>query len=231
MNCREFERVWNGRLDCRAPATAADEPALEAHAAACSSCRAVATRYRTLQTAIGALRPLPSPPADFADRVLTEIGQPVAQGNPIAGRLFTLRARPARLAAAASVLLAALLALRFGGGGPPARKPAPKPEPARVVRAIDPHALGNALATATSATLELARETSGPAARIGREVLVSARPALPHASAELSLAVGVEPDASSVLPSVGDRIQDGVKPFSGAARSAFGFLLAPTAGG
>jgi hypothetical protein len=83
-----------------------------------------------------------------------------------------------------------------------------------------PRPLLESVADATSATLALARETSAPAARIGREVLSSAN--LSSTDWTVSLPSN---EAGNVLQSVGSQVEAGVRPLSGTARSAFGFLL------
>ena len=64
---------------------------------------------------------------------------------------------------------------------------------------------------------------ASPAARIGREVLGSA--SLPSTTLELPEPVS---PAVEVLQGVGSRVQAGVRPLSGSARHAFGFLLGPS---
>jgi hypothetical protein len=88
----------------------------------------------------------------------------------------------------------------------------------------DPGPLTDALADATSATWDLAREASAPAARLGRDVLgAAALPGSPTAPET------PDPSASAavVLRQVGDRVNEGVRPLSGSARHAFSFLLGP----
>jgi hypothetical protein len=226
MNCGDFERAWNERLDARDAAPPEIARAIAAHAAECPACQVVASRYQTLERALRMWGPGPSVPADLADRVLAS---PVLADVPTP-RLLRLHPGFAALAAAASVLVALLLGLRSGGVDPRRETPLARPEPPRVVRAIDPHALSEALASATSATLDLARETSAPAARIGREVIASAEVSLSESGPKLPITVDVEP-ASGVLQSVGDRVNAGVRPLSGTARHAFGFLLGSAVGG
>jgi hypothetical protein len=212
MLCSDFERLWNEQLDARGDASAEMEHALETHAAGCESCRTIASRYQTLRTVLLSLGAPPSPSVDFVERFLE--GREAARvASP---RTLRFWAAGLPIAAAASLLLAVGLA----------RRPGPSETPAvtetRVVRAIDPQSLSAALAEAQSATLELARETSAPAARIGREILGSA--SLP--SATLTLPERVTPSVD-VFQGVGDRVQAGVRPLSGSARRAFGFLLGP----
>jgi len=125
------------------------------------------------------------------------------------------------LATAAALLLAVGLGPRVWRTG---RGPAPtltETTPRPPVRAIDPDDLGAALVDATSATLFLAREASAPAARVGREVLAEAD--FSGSTPAVGLPEGVVPTA--VFRGVGERVNAGVRPLSGTARSAFGFLL------
>ena len=77
-----------------------------------------------------------------------------------------------------------------------------------------------ALADATSATIDLARETSAP---VGRVVLASTR--ITASEPSLPLRVPSVVPTADVLRSVGNRVGAGVKPLSGSARGAFGFLI------
>jgi hypothetical protein len=113
-----------------------------------------------------------------------------------------------------------------------------------------PPTLDRALADATSATWDLARSASEPAARIGREMLdatartgdpaenrpTDASAAMPPGTAEalVDLSVSVPSldalgsdaiGASRVIEQVGDQLSAGVQPLSSTARHAFGFLL------
>ncbi len=107
-----------------------------------------------------------------------------------------------------------------------------------------PRAFDRAVAEATSATWDLARSASEPAARISRDVLDAGastdegpaqRPVAPEEGiAGLSLPIPAlgpfGPDraaASAVFQQVGDRLSAGVEPISDTARHAFGFLLGP----
>ncbi len=109
--------------------------------------------------------------------------------------------------------------------------------------------LNRALADATSATWELARSASEPAARIGRDVLdattraedvvsepepeapTSVADRLVTATGALTLPVPslapFAPDPSAALQQVGDHLASGVRPLSDTARHAFGFLIGP----
>ena len=128
------------------------------------------------------------------------------------------------MAAAAALLAASALGLRAWVSWVKAPGPGPAPAPAHV-RAIDPGDLTEALADATSATWDLAREASAPAARVGRQVLDDAA-AIPGTPSALAMPVAVAP-APEVWQTVGDRLSAGVRPLSGTARRAFSFLLGP----
>jgi hypothetical protein len=108
----------------------------------------------------------------------------------------------------------------------------------------DRRGLHLALAEATSATWDLARSASLPAARISLEVLDATTRAEGHASEhqagldpappEVSVAVpslfskGTDPSgAAAVWQQVGDHLAAGVRPLPSTARQAFGFLLGP----
>jgi hypothetical protein len=216
MNCRDFERAWNHRLDAREEPPEAEGVSLEAHAAECPACRSLAVRYRTLRQALAAWGPPPAVPEGFADRVLQHLD--VAEVRP-ASRAVALRAWWIPIALAASLVLVVLLANRQAERGGRAE---PGPAPAPSVASGDPRPLTDALAEATSASWDLAWHASAPAARIGRQVIDSASVRLP--SATLSSPVRVRP-VSGVLQSVEERVNAGVRPLSGSARRAFGFLL------
>jgi hypothetical protein len=211
MNCQEFERLWNERLDTRGAFAPELEHALDSHAAGCTDCRVVAARYRLLRQALAALAP-PTPPAGFASRCLA-----VPERAPWRWSRFAPARAGVRLAVAAALVWGVLIGLwsitpheKTQIGGRPQQEPG---------------LLTDALAEATSATWELAVETSGPAARIGRDVLDVA---VSDASSDIaSDAPSAANAASDVFHSVGQRVGEGVKPLSGSARHAFGFLLGP----
>jgi anti-sigma factor RsiW len=197
VTCDNFERLWHDRLDARGAASPAAERALDDHAAACPHCAAVAARMRTLAAALQGWGPPPSAPAGFASRVL-------AAYEAERRRVVRFPARSWRWVAAAAVLAAGTAALTW------------------VVRPRASREDGG-LAEATLATIDLARATSAPAARLGRQVLTSVAPGEGPA---LMLPTALEPPAD-VLQSVGEGVNQGVRPLSGSARHAFGFLLGP----
>jgi hypothetical protein len=242
------------------------EAVLLAHAAGCPECRPIAVRYQVLRHAIRAWRQPPVPPADLVHRILstpfdTTPGTWEAAARRARGAWREHRSHIAIVSGlAASVLVAALMGLtlqrisrdRMDGPATPVQTAqndldsvtGPQKAPDRSA------ALNQAFAEATSATWDLARSASGPAARISRDVLdattqgnprpgetpTDASSTAPAGTIEglASLTVPVPslepltPDASAasaVLQQVGDRLSTGVQPLSSTARHAFGFLL------
>lgn len=214
MNCGDFERAWNDRLDAGATAAAGADPVMEAHAAACPACRSLGARYQAISTL--ALAPTTEVPTGFADRVLAASAAEVSR---------PLRAWLVPLSAAAAVIAAVAVGVHTGTVGRWGSKP-PRGPVARV-RPIDTEGLSEALAVATSATWDFAREASAPAARVGRQVIGSA--GLPGAPRSIGLPGRSARPSADVWRSVGDRVNAEVRPFEGTARHAFGFLLGPTA--
>ncbi|MDR3636781.1 MAG: hypothetical protein P4L84_23455 [Isosphaeraceae bacterium] len=214
MNCQDFEALWNERLDRRDAVPPDVEYALEKHATECPECRARGARFLLLSHAIGNL-PSVRPSAAFVDDCMTALRRPALL--PSGGRAVWLRRLAAPLAAAACLTLIVLVGLRQAG---PARPPQ------AVAPAVpDATSFPDALADATSATWQLALEASAPAARIGRDVLDSAVDQDP--SATRALLPSATSTASGMLQTVGERVNEGVRPLSGSARHAFGFLLGP----
>jgi hypothetical protein len=214
MNCVDFERTWNELLDARGVASPEVERALETHTAGCASCRSISLKYQTLRHAIQAWDTPPAPSAGFVSRVL-EAHQASAAGRPRGTLTFPWIVR---FAAAAAALLGGVSIIRL-----PFTKQTQHNSAPAVVAAQENRPLSAALADATSATLDLAREASAPAARIGREVIAEA--AVPE-QGRLILPVSIAP-ATDVLQSVGNGVNRGVRPLSGTARQAFGFLMGP----
>ncbi len=228
MNCQDFERYWNEWLDAEhdtafgvaANRSLNDLPSrtdLDAHAASCPACAAIHVKFDTLRTAIAALPAPPAPSPEFVARL-----HEVAKESPRTLLAFPSRNRWLITAAAALVVLGVTLAVV---------RPWTQAEKAPVLVAhneVEPRSITAALAEATSATLDLAREASAPAGRVGREVLSSA--GLPDASnSDISLDIPAAP-SSDLLNSVGHSVGEGVKPLSGSARQAFGFLIRATTG-
>lgn len=222
MNCRDFERVWNERLDVRhVPPSAEAEGPLETHASSCPACLGLAARYQALRQALAALDGPPVPPG-FADRVLAAYTEEPASVEPPARRRWRAGGLVS-VAAAAAVVAAVVVGLKIPpSAAPPALPPASPEAPVAQARPIDAQGLSEAVAVATSATWDLAREVSAPAARVGRQVIVSAR--LPGDRPIVNFPVSVAP-AVEVWRRVGDTVSAGVRPLEGTARHAFGFLI------
>jgi hypothetical protein len=230
MNCREFETSWNDLLDARSADVSELEQAIEAHASACGRCRAVSSRYQMLRQAISAWSPPPAASAESLER-LYELTVPSTSLV-----IHHRRSRLARLVPLAAA--AALLALAWVGWS--ARQPGPLGEnPAPVSNTAFPAAIGPlmkgrsldvALAEATEATIDLAREASAPAARIGREILDLDNSKGSALIEEPAVIAADESSASDVIHKVGQRVNAGVKPISGSAHHAFGFLFGPPPG-
>lgn len=212
MNCDDFERLWNVRLDARGEPDAALEHRLDEHAAGCAACRALAARYRLLTQAIARVPGL-APSAGFTERCLAEVSRGYAAPRARATRPWHYAVR---LAAAACLLAAVAVGFYRAWD---------REEPKVVAAPPEPRALPDALADATSATWDLALEASAPAARIGREVLGSA--VEPVSSESRNWLPATAETASDMLHNVGERVNEGVRPLSGSARHAFGFLLGP----
>jgi hypothetical protein len=254
MNCHDFQRKWDELLDSETPTRPplTDwEDALREHAAGCDACRQLAARYHVLRHALRAWAHAPRPSADLSDRILAAASAPrgsawAAGGTPARAR------RPWRLlASAAAAAIAAALVLPALHGLIESQRPgrpltAPNAELHSVASRETGHHdyadLERALAEATSATWDLARSASEPAARISRDMLdatIQTQDALPDqglSPVEAGPAVAVArlipqaPDAettSAVLQQVGDHLAAGVRPLSSTARHAFGFLLGP----
>jgi anti-sigma factor RsiW len=98
---------------------AGNDEAVDAHLAACASCR---TNYQELQRVLAAVDTLPVPelPADYGQRVWRRIEPGLASGWRARWRLFPSIPRWATAGAMAALLLAAFLVGRFWPGGEPA---------------------------------------------------------------------------------------------------------------
>jgi hypothetical protein len=211
MNCREFEERWNEILDARSVGLPEIERDLEAHAARCESCQAISARFQVLRQAVAAWGPAPTLSADALLRIRR------ATVAPRPRRSLGLWARIAiPLAAAAAILgtVGVWNSRRAEHDTPISESPITSLSTTRPIE--------SALERATTATIDLAREASAPAARIGRDVLTPKEPA-PATEAAASDADFASAVAVDLLQSVGDR----VKPISGSARHAFSFLLGP----
>ncbi|WP_435015665.1 hypothetical protein TA3x_003209 [Tundrisphaera sp. TA3] len=208
MTCDDADRLWHEILDGRGDPRPGPDALLAVHASSCDRCRAASARYRVLSTALLAPRPVPDPSPDLERRILDawEAGRP-RPARPLPRRILWLAP-----ALAASILALAWIAAR---PGPPPPRPS-RPE-------IGIH-LASALTDATSATIELARGVSAPAARIGMDVLDLDDEAADPSDDDPGDAVRAQ-DAIDLLRLMGDRIDEGARPLSGSALHAFEFLL------
>ncbi len=205
MTCREFLDLWNARLDGSEAPSLAD---LERHSAGCEACRARGQGFAAIAQGLPKLATL-APPPGFADRVVLALAAPEPR---------TIRFPRPWAASIVGLAAAASIALVFVR---------PRPAPAPILAAPPPRSLALAFSDATTATLDLAREASAPAARIGHDLLGSASPsALPSpAIGRLDPSGAIEP--TGMVETIGRKVEAGVGPLTGSARSAFGFLSLP----
>jgi hypothetical protein len=266
MNCQEFDDRWNDLLDIetagrhtqRTGATgdhndpSPDDLAVRGHAQACARCRPIHDRYERLRQALRArdtgFRPIPVPTPDLTRRILA------ASCSPPRRRFWRTALPIAAGAIAASVLLALAIAAmpwslrrlatdrRNQIASRPQRSVSAPPLEHRS-RGRD---LTEALAEATEATWDLAWTTSGPAARLGRQVLVAATSTDDDANsgstgtsdprlglgalAPVFRVVSDSAPGSELIQKVGDGLSASVRPLSSSARQAFGFLRTPMLG-
>ena len=212
MNCTEFRKSWNARLDDPAALAIDSSEALDAHASACAPCRRLAAGFRLMASPL----PPPAVPYGLADRAVDawSLSDDRARRIP----RLAQRGRVMGWATAAAVLV--ILVPPSGRmGREPMLPGVPPPAPAA-------RPWTTALAEATAATLDLAREASAPAARIGQDVLLAGR------SADVSWPVAIERPAapSEMLESMSRSVNSSVRPLTGSARRAFSFLIAPGRG-
>jgi len=211
MDCQDFESWCRRRFDERRSfASTADAPDVAAHVASCATCRAAIARYGRLEAAIGLWSGTAVPTAGLSDRIVAAV---LHDRRSVS--ILTIRRR-ALFATAALLLVALGLGIRHS-------LISSRSDAVAVVATPNPPPLPDALAAATTATLDLARKTTEPASRVGGRVIAQAK--LPT-SPQLSLSMPVRP-ASRIISVLGDDVNRGVKPLSGSARNAFGFLLAP----
>jgi hypothetical protein len=267
MNCLEFDELWNDLLDAEPmgrPAPRADVPdsasppsarelAAAAHAEACPRCRASHDRYVRLTRAIRdrntGLHRFLAPSPGLTQRILAAVGQSSGRNR------LRRAALPLGTAAAAAVILLALAVApmpwspqrpwtgtRRESGTPPETSPSAR----RSDHPSRGRDLNEALADATEATWDLAWTTSGPAARLGRQMIVAAASTqhTPDASSTtpghprlgfdaLAQVLRVVPDSTSgseLIQDLGDDLSSSVRPLSSSARQAFGFLRALSPG-
>lgn len=265
MNCQEFDQLWNALLDAETAAhhrsaradddargdSTGREEAARLHAGSCPRCLELGVRNEALRRALRSWtrRPTASSTPELADRIVTAACHSSRTERRLQGAIAF---------AVAGLAVAASLFLVFG----PIHWQLDHPKAERLARqsdglqigaaeqspamAADARLLKNALADATEATWDLARTTSGPAARLGRQVLEAAiRPeelasrsttddaedrsesALTALPALLRDLPGSPPGAG-LLQDVGVGLTESFRPVSATARQAFGFLRSPS---
>jgi hypothetical protein len=242
MDCREFDRVWNAWLDARDDRAADRElaremPAAREHARRCAACARAEFGYEALRRALAAwgreVRTSASAHPDLAECLLAALSSPSGSpsSHPPSGRR-TGFGLPLWFAVAAAAAVLALAIAPDRTRIRPGRSTVPAPS-----RRLDARVLEESLTEATAATLDLARRTSEPAARLGRAVLEAAARAegVEGQGAPVTLTsvlrgpIDLAP-SSTLFQEFGERVSAGVRPLSSTARRAFEFLLAPTSG-
>jgi hypothetical protein len=259
MTCQEFDQIWNELLDAETAASqmsargddafqsarAAREEAARSHARNCPRCRHAGARNELLRRALRSWTPgaLASVDSDLVDRIV--ISARPSPGRSVRRVCATILLATTSLAAAA-VLLLMVAPVQWRLDPPAAGRAADRPlaagggEP--VVPRADARRLSNALVSATEATWDLARTTSEPAARLGRQVIEAATQT--EGSADPTSAPGSPlvafPSVFQDLPQsttgaawlqdMGDGLAASVRPLSTTARQAFGFLRTPLLG-
>jgi hypothetical protein len=263
MKCQEFEQIWSELLDAETSArlgaaveTAAADSALAIreqaaleHALGCKRCGSARVKFETLRRSLRAWNsrtdrgPAPSP--DLVARILAESG--LGSRRRPWHRRAALVIGPA-LAAAILALMFLPVPWRLDRPGRETRgrsnNPFARGRGQGAARGTpDAQVLREALADATEATWDLARTTSEPAARLGREVLGATAQTSDHdapgPSGPGSMAFNLvsfpsvlRSDAQSapgtaLLQDLGDGLAASVRPLSTSARQAFGFLRTP----
>ncbi len=269
MNCQDCDQIWNQLLDAeplsRARVATGLEPSPQllaereqaacAHTLGCSRCRHTRARYETLRGALRAWAASERPELMLSPALVERILAEQEAGSSRRARRWRAGLSLGTAVAAAACLIAVVLAPipwrleRVSRGSDHGRAAAPASESALHLsnRTSDSRVLSDALADATAATWDLARTTSEPAARLGRQVLESATQVENTSGARASLAdlagssypgldslsgvlpvVPQPPPGSALLQQVGDGLSASVRPLSSTARQAFGFLRIPS---
>ena len=219
LGCREFDRLWNERLDDRAarPAAPGRAARMAANAAGCESCRCRAAVYAQLESSFGAAATLPPPASAAAVERWLVAASAAPTGAPRRGLVRAAWRLAAAAAVAAGVMVGTqgMLPLLFP------IEPAPRARADQSASLLFEEAFGEA----TTMTLDLAREVSAPAARIGSEALGwhADRPAA-------TLTSNDRPPGGALAGPARDSAEAGrVELISGSARHAFRFLIGTTA--
>jgi hypothetical protein len=231
------------------------EQAACTHALGCSRCRQVRARYETLRQALRAWVSSSRPEMTLSPTLVERILAEQKTGSSRRARRWRAALPLGAAGAAVACLIALVLAPlpwrleRVSPGSDRGRPAGPASGSALSPsnRQSDSRVFSEALADATAATWDLARTTSEPAARLGRQVLESAtqvenpsgagasvadpagssHPGLDSLAAVLPI-VPQTPPGSALLQQVGDGLSASVRPLSSTARQAFGFLRIPS---
>ena len=153
MTCDDADRLWHEILDGRGQPLPGLEALIAEHGKSCTRCRETSAHYQVLSSALLALKSPPAPSPNLEKRFLAACETSHPKHLPARFR----RSRWVIPAMAASILAVAWVSSR------PIR-----PEAKPVRPQVQIHL---ALSDVTSATLDLARGVSAPAARIGLDVL------------------------------------------------------------
>ncbi len=233
MTCHDFWIAWQARLDDRSPTLWAEpDSRLVAHAAACRACRDQSARFQALEQALALAGPPPTVAPERTEQILASLRlphsshatSPWSRARPLATEV---RIRSGL--AAAAVLIGLWLVPRPGTPPSLGRPPAAPPGPSLVLAPVSFRPLSETIAEATVVSLDLARETSAPAARLGRKLLGSATPDPTRSESDLIDVAESDAEEPGLWRSVGDRMATGVRPLSEPARRAFSFLTPPSA--
>ena len=201
-DCRDFNQLWNEKLDRRTDVPPGLARSLDDHAAGCEACRCLGSIYAEFAS-IPASWPAVPPPPDSAIRRW----QAAATDARVVPPPFDVRRLPRMvaesglaLAVAASVLVAARESLTILFPIEPAPPDRDAPPSSSLL-------LEEAFSEASTMTWDLARNVFNPAAQNGSKVLGRGEP-------------GAD---ATIAPRLGDSA--GAELASGSARHAFRFLI------
>jgi anti-sigma factor RsiW len=205
MNCLECQNLLQDRLD----GADDDHADLDRHLATCPACRQWYAAARRLEEGLRFLPPA-VPPAGLADRIT---------GRVLAERRTRLAWR-ARLRTAAALAASLVLALFVARPQPPSPQPLPvaaADRPGAHDKAVPPGPLGDSVAEAGSAVVDLTRRTADEAVGGGRLLLpvVVARADRPEAERPGPM----DPPLKS-LRTAGSGVSAGLEPVTSSARRA-----------
>jgi hypothetical protein len=201
MTCHDFERRWQTWLDTRDGAPNPDRAAWADHLACCARCRATDRRYTILNKALRSRTTTLEVPPLLTERLVRVLA---AESRTAPRRLRAARPAALWIAGAAAASLALVVTLR-PGSRPPVQRPGEAPPAPRA-------AFTDWVADAADATIDLARATSTPAARLGRTLFVARREATDDAAPPARPAA-----PGRLIRRLGGRVQSTVRPLSDGA--------------